>query len=463
MLQLLYISPPTLFLLIAMSFGSLLSAMAQPNGLLIAGPMLGYTEHREVTIWLEVSQATSQVALRYWQQGKPNSGQTVTYKGLLEQTFNPLKIVVGGLDLHTTYEYEIWLNGKAQTLPYPLQFTSKELWEWRKPAPDFSFQIGSCLYVNDSIYDRPGKPYGAGFEVIEQMTQQPADFMLWLGDNTYLREADWSSQYGIRYRYQHTRRQAPLQPFWASRPHYAIWDDHDYGPNDSNLSYSGKEITLQAFQDYWCNKSYGEADNQGIYSCFSWSDADFFLLDNRYHRSDKDISDNNNDKTYLGDRQMRWLQNALLVSKATFKFIASGSQVINEANNFECMRQYRREYDELINFITQHRIEGVVFLSGDRHFSEILQYQPNEGYVLYDITASPLSANAFKGIADDKREGNNAMRVKRALCNTQNYIQISAKGEPKKRRLLITCYNGKGKEVFSHEINANDLHWADDK
>ncbi len=424
---------------------------------LISGPMLGYAEHREVLIWLEVSPGVQRVELRYWAQGQPQTARTAAYQGALQQPYNPLRIAIGGLALGTTYEYEVWLDGKHQNLPYPLRFATKDLWEWRKPAPNFSFQMGSCLYVNDSIYDRPGKPYGAGFAVTNDMTRRPADFVLWLGDNTYLREADWSSGYGIQYRYQHTRRQPELQALWAARPHYATWDDHDYGPNNGNLSYNGKEIALQTFKNYWGNQQYGESDNAGVYSYFSWSDADFFLLDNRYHRSAEDLPATSSDKTYLGKRQMDWLKNALLASKATFKFVASGSQVTNEANKYECMRQYQREFDDLLGFIAQQHIEGVVFLSGDRHFSEILRYAPTGSYPIYEITASPLSSGAFKNIATDKKEGNNPQRVTDALCNTQNYLQISIDGEPKQRRLSATCYDGTGKAIFTHTINANDL------
>lgn len=38
----------------------------------------------------------------------------------------------------------------------------------------------------------------------------------------------------------HSRSVAELQPFLASTHHYAIWDDHDYGPNDSDRGFYNK-------------------------------------------------------------------------------------------------------------------------------------------------------------------------------------------------------------------------------
>ncbi len=89
------------------------------------------------------------------------------------------------------------------------------------------------------------------------MAATDAQLMLWLGDNTYLREADYTSNSGIYYRYNHTRAIPDLQQLLATKHNYAIWDDHDFGPNDGNSSYELKNTTLQAFKDYWGNKSYG--------------------------------------------------------------------------------------------------------------------------------------------------------------------------------------------------------------
>lgn len=182
---------------------------------LVAGPMLGYTEHREALIWLEVSPSVKTVEVQYWKKGQTQTRQKLRYRGKLQQEFNPIKFVLTALDMGTTYEYAIFVDKKRQKANQNLSFQTKKLWEWREPAPNFSFLMGSCHYTNDAPYDRPGKPYGEDSSIFGQMVQQPSDFMLWLGDNVYLREADYSSRYGIQYRYQHTRRQEVLQNFLA--------------------------------------------------------------------------------------------------------------------------------------------------------------------------------------------------------------------------------------------------------
>ena len=96
------------------------------------------------------------------------------------------------------------------------------------------------------------------------MADSGADFMIWGGDNWYLREVDYSSESGIWYRYMHERAQPAVQKLYAAMHHYATWDDHDYGCDDANKSFELKGVTLKAFKTYWGNTSWGEADNSAF-------------------------------------------------------------------------------------------------------------------------------------------------------------------------------------------------------
>ncbi len=86
--------------------------------------------------------------------------------------------------------------------------------------------------------------------MLDALAAESADFMIWQGDNTCLREPDWLTEEGIRRRYAHTRAFPQLQRVLATRQNYAIGDDHDYGPNDRDRSFRLKEQTLHVFKDY---------------------------------------------------------------------------------------------------------------------------------------------------------------------------------------------------------------------
>jgi alkaline phosphatase D len=316
------------------------------------------------------------------------------------------------------------------------------LWEWRKPAPDFSFLTGSCAYINDPEYDRPGKPYGNDPSIFKTMANTPASFMLWLGDNNYLREADYSSNYGIAYRYSHDRALPELQPFWAAMPHFAIWDDHDYGPDNADKSWILKESARRNFRKYWCNHSYGE-ENKGVYTQMRYGDCEFFMLDNRYFRSAERMQDSvdgkpNPDKLMFGKQQMEWLRNALLTSRATFKFVVNGSQVLNPLTNSECWRSFPAEFGGFMRFLDEHRISGVVFLSGDIHRTEVIKIDRPNYYPLYDITSSSITAGVNTSKLND-----NPYRVGGSV-QENNFSRITISGPKNDRALKVDFINKEG-------------------
>ena len=435
---------------------------------LVSGPMLGYVELRSALIWMEVQPNVKNVRVDYWPIGILRNKKSIYYTGELGKRYNPIKLEIGDLMMNVTYQYEIFLDGQKVSLPYLTLFTTKNLWEWRQPAPDFSFVLGSCTYFNDSLYDRPSKPgegpYGKNTAILKTMAQEKVAFNLWTGDNNYLREADYNSPFGIEYRYSHDRAVPDLQEVLAKRPNFATWDDHDFGPNDANASYQFKDITKETFNKYWGNHGTNNPNKDGIYSSFTYVDCEFFLMDDRYNRAPKPWKDSinnlpNPEKTYWGKNQMLWIKQSLLTSKAVFKFIVNGNQVLNMANKRdECMYQYSAEWLEIINFIKEYKITGVIFISGDRHFTEMLSLDKNVvGYPLYDYTSSPITSGPYKDIATSKTEGNNPQRVAGSLLGENNYGRMTVSGERFNRKLKIETINAAGKPVWEWSVTEKEL------
>ena len=432
-------------------------AFSQQNNL-ISGPWAGDVQMRTAIIWAEVTPNVKKVAVQYYSVNNPSKKIVVTYKGVLENDFNPIKIPLNGLAINTSYFYNLIVDGKEIKTPFATKFVTQDLWQWRKPAPDFSFLAGSCNYVNDPAVDRPGKPYGGDSSIFETMAKTGAAFHVWMGDNWYTREVDFGSAWGLNYRASHDRAQKVIQPFLAAMPQYGIWDDHDYGPDNSGKSFYLKNESREIFKNYMVNPSYGE-EGKGIYTKVSYSDVDLFLTDDRYFRSEENIPDSVNglpskDKHFFGPMQMEWLKNNLEFSKATFKIIVIGSQILNPLGRSENMQRYSAEYNELINFIKNQKINGVVFFSGDRHHSEIIKIENPNFYPLYDVTLSSYTAGISKVNGEEK---NNIYRVKGTLVEENNFGKLSISGPKENRVMKIECIGTKGKELSSFVINSNDL------
>ena len=426
---------------------------SQPR--IISGPMLGPVELRDAKVWVEVSPEVKTVSLQYNKKGDAKATKTIIYKGELGNDFNPLYFTIGGLDFNTTYEYKIWINGKA-TLKGG-EFTTKDLWQWRKQPPEFSFLTGSCSYFNEPVYDRPGTPYGKDSSIFEPMAKEKAAFMLWLGDAWYTREVDYYSEWGLWYRASHDRALPITQNFLKSMPQFAIWDDHDYGPNDIGKNYILKDASRKVFNSYFCNASSGE-NGQGTYTMTTWGDADIFMTDDRWWRSADAMKDSidgkpNPEKRMLGKQQMEWLKNSLLYSTATFKIIAVGSQVLNPVSPFDTWWDFPAEYDEIMNFLKEYKINGVIFLTGDRHHSEIIKVDRPGTYSLYDITVSPLTSGTHKFGGAEK---NNPYRVI-GIDEKQNYGRFSFSGNRGNRKLTVEYLGLKGEKLAEWSVTEKEL------
>jgi len=413
-----------------------LVASAQST-MLQSGPMLGPMTLRDATIWVQTKQI-SFVQIEYRVKGSvdPFTESPIIIADAANHFIGTVHLT--NLTPGTTYEYKVRIKNEYLSFPYPLEFKTQEHWQHRKEAPDFTFGAGSCFYINDTTFDRPGKPYGGEYEIIKHMVQSKPDFMLWLGDNVYLREGDYESRSGIFYRNMHTRSLPELQPMLASMPHYAIWDDHDYGPNDSDWTYPLKSHALEAFKKYWPSESYGAGHTDGITSGFEWNDCQFFLLDNRWYRT---VQKENG--TILGDIQKYWFKEALLASTASFKFVAIGGQVLSDFEKYENYANYKDERQELIDFIDEHQIKNVIFLTGDRHHSEISKLTTPNGITIYDVTSSAMTSTTY----DHSKEPNN-FRVPGSMITERNFAVFKVSGDRKNRKLSAVFKNTQGKEVY---------------
>lgn len=427
-----------------------------PAGTLHAGPMQGYVAARSGIVWLQTP-GKAEVFIEYAALNNLNKKhRTDPVQTMAEQEFCA-HIVCDDLIPGVNYHCIAYVNNKPVS-DKTITLRTQEIWRYRKPAPDFTVLTGSCAFINDPLYDRPGTGYGSGYEIYTPMSQEKADLMVWLGDNLYFREADLLSPQGMALRYRKDRAFAPLQTFLRSCPQVAIWDDHDFGPNDSETSFEFKDEALRLFKTYWANPSFGNKQTPGVFTKVTQYDVDFFLLDDRYWRSADRILPGAANKVMFGKAQMQWLKNALLFSNARFKIIAAGGQFFNDDDMYEGWNQYPIERAEFLGWLQTNQIPGVLFLSGDRHITELIRY-PRPRYVgkhdypLIEFTSSPLNSGPAKG---DK----NPNRVPDTLVEARNYGVLKFAGDTKNRTLTLQTKSVEGKVLWSHTLTLADLGYS---
>ena len=180
----------------------------------------------------------------------------------------------------------------------------------------------------------------------------------------------------------------------------ALWDDHDFGPNNSDKTWKWADVALQTLNEYFPNR-YGTQQARGCFQSFTIGDVQVFMLDNRAFRDSNKDPDR---KTFLGDLQRMWLMDGLKASQAPVKLIVAGNQMLADAHRYEAWGvQFRQERDDFLDWLWTNRIEGVVMLSGDRHFAELAckKDPTGGGRDVWELTSSPLANGHYEGGAED--------------------------------------------------------------
>lgn len=257
---------------------------------------------------------------------------------------------------------------------------------------EFVLAFGSCNKQNEinALWD----------DVLEV---KPAVWV-WAGDNIY---ADTDDKRQKRRAYEEQRYQNGYRELKKEVRVTGTWDDHDYGQNDGGADYAYKEDAQELFLDFMeVPKNHPRRIREGVYHSEEFQTPEgkvkLIMLDTRYFRSPltrnfgdngkKYLADKSPESTMLGADQWKWLETQLYRSDAQFNIIVSSVQVISGHHGFESWGNFPVERERLYALIRDSKANGVVVVSGDRHFSEFSQINV-EGlrYPLIDFTSSGLT------------------------------------------------------------------------
>lgn len=243
-------------------------------------------------------------------------------------------------------------TGTFRTFPSPGQATS------------FRFAFGSCANT------------GSAHAVFAEIGYQSPAFFLHTGDLHYENiavndPALFHAAFGRvltsptqRLLYQHV-------------PIAYMWDDHDYGPNNSDRLSPSREAAQLAYRHYVPHYPL-PADaalvgqplaERPIAQAFSHGRVRFILLDSRSQRDPVDQADDAH-KTMLGTWQREWLQRELLATRDTHPLtfiLTTVPWISDETDTRDNWGRYTTERAELSRWMVENNIRGVCFLGGDAH------------------------------------------------------------------------------------------------
>ncbi len=192
-----------------------------------------------------------------------------------------------GLEPSTAYQYAVESGGRESRNGRFRTFT-------RGPM-SFRLAFGSCAGT------------GSSHRIWDTILAADPTLFLHMGDFHYENiRADRPDLYRRAFdRSLSSRRQGRL---YRQVPIAYIWDDHDFGPNDSDRTAQGKPAALQVYQEYVPHYPL-QADGgvvTTIQQAFDVGRVRFILTDGRSERSPEEEPDGPA-KTMLGRAQREWL------------------------------------------------------------------------------------------------------------------------------------------------------------
>ena len=152
-----------------------------------------------------------------------------------------------------------------------------------------------------------------------------------------------------------------------------VWDDHDYAFNNADRHFAWRDEALRAFREYYVLASRQDAPpDEGLWQRQAYGPVDLFLLD---LRSDRDTTDFpaedfpacGSPTSMLGARQKEWLESELAASTRRWKIVVTTVPFNPTCKGRDGWGGFRCEREELLGFIADRGIAGVVFVSGDIH------------------------------------------------------------------------------------------------
>jgi len=431
---------------------------------LLSGPMVGHTTSTSARIWIETDRPAT-VRVNYWLEprvqyrvslrepmvkgfAEGRTAQTAPHTGVVELT---------GLKPGWLVYYELELDGVPVRPATPQVFSLFPEPDESGEPREFSVAFASCMFPARV----PVQP------IWRQVALHRPDALLLIGDNNYMAnnpEAYETSEEVVSYamaRYHRYLRDLPdLRSLIATTPTYGIWDDHDFGPNNSDRTFRWRELTLALFKKYYPNPSAGLPDVPGIFTSFKIGDAEFFLLDDRYYRDPNEAPDR---KTMLGAGQLNWLKQAVKGSTAVFKVIVNGGTLlVDRHGSGEYWAAFGQERDEFLAWLAENNITGVLFAAGDWHVGTLNRlFRPQDPYPFYEL----LSSNAGVSLPSPNETGQTHYRFHQYVGTEYlgfNFGLLRFSGPRGNRRVSLQIIDNEGRPRIQLVLNERDLtrNWS---
>ncbi len=264
-----------------------------------------------------------------------------------------LRFDIDSLTPNTQYYYAVEVNyaidssviGRFHTFP--------------QDSGSFTLALGSCAQT------------GSNSQVFQTILNQNPLFFFHLGDFHY-QNIGVNDQNLFRQAFETVLASPNQSALYRQVPLAYIWDDHDFGPNNSDSTSPSRTASRLTYQEYVPHYplAFGTGNISINYS-FAVGRVMFIVCDSRSARSPYTATDDTN-KTMLGKTQKDWFKQKLLEAKSDYPLIVWVNSLpwIGTTGD-DGWHLYTNERRELANFLKNYQITNLCMISGDAHMLAI--------------------------------------------------------------------------------------------
>ena len=327
-----FISSSTLFFVLA--FSGILSRGDQPKW-----------------AWTGAVSPTSATLKTGWSDAPPTPLQLSTQPGLSPAKLqNGKALPAGVLGEIVTYELQ---NLQPDTVYY-YGWEGQASGQFRtfpSGKADIVFAFASCAKT------------GSSHPVFESIAEQNPLFFLHTGDLHYedIRKNDVEI---FREAYSRVFSSPQQNACLRKMPWIYMWDDHDYGPNNSNASSPSRPAAMQSYRETVPHYplALGTDPDKPVAQAFTVGRVRFILTDLRSAKQPRE--------TMMGEEQLEWFTSEVLRSHrshAMVVWLSSVPWISPKGSSRDNWGGFPDERQEISDFLTRNRITNFFVISGDAH------------------------------------------------------------------------------------------------
>lgn len=301
-----------------------------------------------------------------------------------------------------------------------------------------TFVVGSC---SDHRYTENQS------EIWNAVAAKKPEWLFLIGDNLYSvhKDTEVRSESQLWQAYVDSRQTLELYYLKDLIPTHAIWDDNDYGQKDGGSDYALKSASQEVFRTFFRPRFGMETmvTGPGVASRLNLRGMHFTFLDNRSFR------EASTDGEHFGKEQEDWLFKDLKEAQLP-TWIISGDQFFGGYHSFESYEgRHPRAFESFLSKLKEVPTP-FLFVSGDRHLTEVMQFPKTLfGQLSFEFTSSPLHAKTYPG---NIAKFENPWRVI-GRDGTANFMLLTTRLEESSWNIDLRSLNHTGQELFRREFS----------